>query len=1020
MRCIVHLRPMKMKFLFLSLLLPGLCAFSQNYPYPTNGAAHVNKPLYAISGATIHVSPDVVIENGTLLVQENRIVDVGKDLRVPENAIQVKLSKDKHIYASFIDLWSDYGLPEPIKRQYAPNQMDRPNPAAAAWNMAIKPETDAAALFQVKQDLADTYRKTGFGAALTHQRDGIARGTGALVSFASVKENEALIRPGAASFYSFEKGSSTQDYPSSQMGGIALLRQTFYDARYYESTGRKSYQDLSMEALLRQKNLPQFFEVRNWQEVLRAQKIAEEFGFKITVKTGGDDYQALEQIAESGINLVLPLNFPDPWDLSDSYVAHTVPLASLKHWEAAPCNPALVHRAEIPFALTLSGIKNISSAFDAMRKAVAAGLPANELLRALTTTPASFINATDQMGELKKGKLANFFIASDSLLHSDMRVLETWVQGRRYTHGEIESVDLRGTWQINSESGATYQLEIKGKKSAPRAEISGIENEALQSAISYNRKQVNLKFKSEAGVWLWNASVTGSNNAIKGKATTPWGKQEYWEASLVKAYVDTVAQENKELAFTADSIRTWIPNSIFGFKELPKSETLLITNATVWTCEEEGRLENADVLIHNGKILGVGRSLAIDKLVPRGIEVKKFDGTGKHISPGIIDEHSHIAISNGVNEGAQSNTAEVRIGDVIDSRDTDIYYALAGGVTTAQLLHGSANPIGGQAAMIKLRWGLPPEELKYKNAPGHIKFALGENVKQSNWGHQYTVRFPQTRMGVEQVYYDAFQRALDYKAEWDNWEKTKKGPAPRKDLELEALREILENRRHITCHSYVQSEINMLMHVADSMGFKVNTFTHILEGYKVADKMKAHGANASTFSDWWAYKMEVSEAIPYNGSIMQKVGITTGFNSDDAEMGRRLNQEAAKAILYGGISEEEALKFVTLNPAKMLKIDASTGSLKAGKDADLVIWDNNPLSVYAKVEATFVDGVRYYDRERNAQLLEEAQKERARITAKMLNEKAAGASTRKPVDRKKHFHHCDYIGNEDNEWLGYE
>ncbi|HYG50659.1 MAG TPA: amidohydrolase family protein, partial [Flavobacteriales bacterium] len=300
---------------------------------------------------------------------------------------------------------------------------------------------------------------------------------------------------------------------------------------------------------------------------------------------------------------------------------------------------------------------------------------------------------------------------------------------------------------------------------------------------------------------------------------------------------------------------------------------------------------------------------------------------------------------------------------------------------------------------------------------GFIKFALGENVKQSNWGEP-TQRYPQTRMGVEQVFYDAFFRAKAYETSWkdftDRLAKSKgiKPEPPRKDLESETLLEILHGKRFITCHSYVQSEINMLMHVADSMGFKVNTFTHILEGYKVADKMKAHGVNASSFSDWWAYKFEVYEAIPYNAAILTKVGVNTAINSDDAEMARRLNQEAAKSVKYGGMSEEDAWKMVTLNPAKMLHLDRQMGSLKAGKDADVVVWSDNPLSIYAKVEKTFVDGILYYDLERDALLDKRNTTEKLRLIKKMMEAKASGERTVKPTRKTNKQYHCDTIGEE--------
>jgi hypothetical protein len=306
----------------------------------------------------------------------------------------------------------------------------------------------------------------------------------------------------------------------------------------------------------------------------------------------------------------------------------------------------------------------------------------------------------------------------------------------------------------------------------------------------------------------------------------------------------------------------------------------------------------------------------------------------------------------------------------------------------------------------------------FKEAPPFIKFALGENVKQSNWGDDYTIRYPQTRMGVEQIFYDYFYRAREYSQRkkialsGDNKKRRRRKKKDgkkyfRTDLELEALSEILDSERFITCHSYVQSEVNMLMHVADSMDFTLNTFTHILEGYKVADKMVKHGAAGSTFSDWWAYKYEVRDAIPYNATLMHKMGVLTAINSDDAEMARRLNQEAAKSMKYGGMSEVDALKMVTLNPAKMLHIDEYVGSLEPGKHADIVIWSDHPLSVFAKAEATFVDGVRYFDRERDVQMRKRDRKERNRIAKLMADDKNGGKEKKKPSRKVERYYECD-------------
>jgi imidazolonepropionase-like amidohydrolase len=431
----------------------------------------------------------------------------------------------------------------------------------------------------------------------------------------------------------------------------------------------------------------------------------------------------------------------------------------------------------------------------------------------------------------------------------------------------------------------------------------------------------------------------------------------------------------------------------FGVDSLPtNAQAYLIKNATVWTSEKEGILQQTDVLVKNGKIAKVGKNLS-------DANAKIIDGTGKHLTAGIIDEHSHIA-SASTNEGGQSVTSEVRIQDNINPDDIDIYRQLSGGVTTSHILHGSANTIGGQTQLIKLRWGADDAGLLFKGADPFIKFALGENVKRTS-SSQGNNRYPDTRMGVEQVLNDAFARAKAYEAA------LAQNPATRRDLELDALVEIMNKKRFITCHSYVQSEITATMRVAEKYGFKINTFTHILEGYKVADKMKAHGVAASTFSDWWAYKVEVTDAIPYNAAIMTKVGLNVAINSDDAEMARRLNQEAAKSVKYGGLSEEEALKMVTINPAKMLHIDSKVGSIKAGKDADLVVWSDNPLSIYAKAEKTMVDGIIYFDREKDAQMRKQVQAERSRLVAKMAGEKRAGRPTVPAAPSFKEVHICN-------------
>ena len=361
-----------------------------------------------------------------------------------------------------------------------------------------------------------------------------------------------------------------------------------------------------------------------------------------------------------------------------------------------------------------------------------------------------------------------------------------------------------------------------------------------------------------------------------------------------------------------------------------------------------------------------------------------------HVTPGLIDCHSHTAISRGVNEATSAVTCEVRIGDVLDATDIALYRELAGGVTVAHVLHGSANPIGGQDQVIKLRWGSLPEDLKLAGAMPGVKFALGENVKQSNWGDRYTTRYPQTRMGVEEILRDTFLAARDYEKAWTDYRQQAPGTAlpPRRDLRLEAALEILNRQRIIHIHSYRQDEMLMFVRLAQEIGLTVAAFHHGLEAYKIIDEIAKLGAGVSTFSDWWAYKVEAIDGIPYNGAMLDKGGVLTSFNSDSNELARRLNTEAAKAVKYGGLSEEAALALVTINPARQLRIDGQTGSLEPGKDADFVLWNGHPLSGYTRAEQTWIDGRCYFDYTRDQQ----ARREVATLREALIQQSVAGTA----------------------------
>tara|TARA_Y100000589_G_scaffold306395_1_gene321083 strand:+ start:20939 stop:23938 length:3000 start_codon:yes stop_codon:yes gene_type:complete len=981
-----------------------------------NGMHHPKNIYYALKNATVYVDYQNKMDNAVVLIKDEKIVAIGQDVKIPENASVIDL-QGNYVYPSFIELDSDYGLPEIKKKkkftiedlfpQYESNK-----PGAYSWNEAVKPEQNAFEKFTKNTKKAKDYLNLGFGTVLTHFHDGIMRGTSALVSLADKDDNLLILKDKAANHLSFKKGTSRQAYPSSQMGAIALLRQTYYDAQWYATTTEKKEYNISLEALNQNKPLPAIFETSDYLEILRADKIGDEFGIQYVFRGNGDEYKRIKDIKNTNGALILPLAFPDAYDVSDPFDARVVSLEELKHWELAPFNPRIVAEHQIPFAFSTRNLKDNKQFLKNLRQAVKKGLPEEEALKALTFTPAQILKVEDKIGTLKKDYFANFIITNGNLFDENTVILENWTLGQQHIITDKNLVDVRGKYHLNINK-KIYDLTIEGELEKPSGKITIIKDKDTSKVdvkVKVENNLITLTFNPNDDFSKQLVRLSGlihQNSAIlDGKALL---NEEQWVSWNAVKNEEHPKKDKKEIS--SDSIPSipsiWHPNMAYGWKDFPpQSSTMLIKNATVWTNEEEGILNNTDILIENGKIISVGQNLE----APKNAQI--IDATGKHVTAGIIDEHSHIAISKGVNEGSEAISAEVRIGDVVNSDDINIYRQLSGGVVISQLLHGSANPIGGQSAIIKLKWGFSPEQMKMENAPKFIKFALGENVKQSNWGDFNTTRYPQTRMGVEQLYYDAFWQAKAYEAKWKAYEslpkkEKAKTPPPRKDLRLETLVEILNGERFITCHSYVQSEINMLMHVADSMGFKINTFTHILEGYKVADKMKEHGAGGSTFSDWWAYKFEVNDAIPYNGALMHEKGIVVAFNSDDAEMGRRLNQEAAKAVKYGGVSEEEALKFVTLNPAKLLHIDDRTGSIKAGKEANLVIWTDKPLSVYAKTDKTIIDGIVFYDAQKDKELQEYIKKERNRLIQKMLDAKNAGHPVKKPEKKKKKLYHCN-------------
>ncbi|MEN9951012.1 MAG: hypothetical protein RLY85_1764 [Bacteroidota bacterium] len=997
-----------MRKICLAILLGcfSLSLFAQP-TFPVNGVGDERATTFAFTHATIVKDPQNTLTNATMLVRQGKIIALGTNIAVPADAIVTDCA-GKTIYPSFIDIYADYGMPAQAQgaggfgRGFGAAQLTSNQKGAFGWNQAIKSDVNAASLFVTDDAKAKNLRDLGFGTVLSHQKDGIARGTGTLVSLANQKENLVILKDKASAHYSFSKGSSTQSYPSSMMGNIALLRQSHIDAKWYKNNADKEGTNLSLIAWNNNQGLPQIFEANDKWNALRADRIGDEFGVQYIIKTSGNEYQRVQELAATGATLIVPVNYPMAMDVEDPNDARFVSLADMKHWELAPTNAAALEKAGIKFCLTTADLRSPAAFMTNLRKAIENGLSEAKALEALTTTPAATLGVASMVGSLEQGKIASFIITTGNVFNEKTAILENWVQGNRYAVKADKWQEASGKYSLAIQSAAgskSYQLDVK---SATTANI--IAADTISTKFSFDGKMVKFSFapekKSKNSLRLSGIS----NGAVwNGYGEDSEGNKLTWTATPQGVLAAATKADTAKKKEAAKLGAVTFPFTPYGWTEAPKQETILFKNATVWTNEQEGKLEGADVLIKDGKIAQVGKGL-------QDAAAKVIDATGKHLSAGIIDEHSHIAAAS-INEGGQSVTSEVRIADNLNPDDINIYRQLSGGVTSSHILHGSANTIGGQTQLIKLRWGANDDKLKFEGSDGFIKFALGENVKRSS-STQGNQRFPDTRMGVEQVLADAFNRAKDYEVAI----KAASTPAPtatkgkktasvavdpystvRRDLELEALVEILNKKRFITCHSYVQSEITAALRVGDKYGFTFNTFTHILEGYKVADKMKAHGAAASTFSDWWNYKMEVVDAIPYNASIMSKVGLNVAINSDDAEMARRLNQEAAKSIKFGGMSEVDALKMVTLNPAKMLHVDNRVGSIKVGKDADLVLWSDNPLSIYARAEKTIVDGVVYFDREKDAQMRKQQTAERSRLIQKMNGEKRSGGPVAAPA-----------------------
>lgn len=1041
-----------------------------------NGPKNAEPTRHAIVGVTVHVNPTTTIENAAVVFEAGRITAVTPSKDADLTAAVVHNAEGMHLYPAFIDPWLEVDAP-------APNDAD----PAAHWNDAVTPQRSALAGPGVPGGTAEAHRKLGFAAAAIVPKGGIFAGQAAAVSLAKAPADdsaafERIYAPAVYHALDFQPSRGDRGYPDSHIGVVALIRQTLIDADWqaaHDPAAQNALTTLGAPA----PSLPLVFDCDIDLETLLAHDIAREFNRPAIVLGSGTEFRRLAAVQQIDRPFILPLRYPDKPDVSSVAKAERTELDTMMQWEQAPTNPRRLIDAGRTIALTPHKLPKKQSFHDNLRKAIEQGLTEEQALAALTTTPATLLNLAGQLGTIEQGKRANLLLTTGPVFDKKTKFIDLFIDGLPH-HLTDRPTDLDGSWALLADESMELELDIDGTDVA--LTIPGLDDPIKAKAkLTNNRVDFAVNVERGGGLYLVSGLITQTPEGTQliGSTLTPDGRVSQWTATRLPPAADNDnANNNAEAEANADDKDddkkddekpadkapdiAGAPFGPYAYPELPPQQAFVFTNATIWTSAEDGIIDKGAIVIVDGKIGFVGAMDILERAKLKLPEnTQTIDLEGKHITPGLIDAHSHTALNLGINEAGQAVTAEVRIADSWDPADIGIYRELATGLTTVLSLHGSANPIGGQSQVHKLRWGAPlPADFRVEDAKTGIKFALGENVKQSNWGDNNTTRYPQTRMGVETLIRDRFQAAREYMSQWTDlaryMEQTgvdlgdpQKGEfgnypipestdqqeflreayaayveaarkngkpvsekAPRKDLELEALAQILANERLVHCHSYRQDEILMLCRVAEDFRFKIGTLQHGLEVYKVAEAVKQHALGASIFSDWWAYKVEVMDAIPFAGPLQTEAGVLTSFNSDSDELARRMNTEAAKAIKYARrddngnpvISPAEALKFVTINPAIQIGADHRIGSLEPGKDADIVIWSAQPLSMYAKAERVFIDGREHYSIDRDRELRATIQRERQRLITKLLDEakkdpkKDAGPKPAdKPADEAK-------------------
>ncbi len=987
--------------LALSLFLAGGASGQQaTRTEPVEGMRANGTGFHALVGARAVTAPGRTIDDATIVIRDGIIRSVERGGAPPAGARVWDLA-GRTVYPGFIDAHADLGMDEvPEGGDVGPTHW---NPQVRAWFSTTDNLRD-------DEDRRKALRSQGFGTALVVPKQGIFRGSASVVSLGDAGVRDRVLRPDVAQSIGFDRSFELGGrYPNSSMGTIALMRQTFMDADWYqrawqayESSGRSFLPPETSGALEAledavENRQPVLFETRSEEEYLRSRALVDEFGLTAWYRGSGEEYRLLDVLDGMDAPLFVPLAFPDAPEVDDPEAAMDASLAELRHWYLAPTNPAQLADAGIDFAITTDGLASVSDFLPNLRTAVARGLSPDEALAALTTTPARWLGIAGTHGTIEAGKVANLVVADGDLFTREADVRDVWVHGQAYGVTRPAQIDPRGSWRIASDDAWGFQAELtlEGTLNRLRGYIDvapgpnvdqGVRVDIESASVVTETGRLEVRFDGEElgyeGTALLAGSISGDD--FYGWTALPNGANPSFQGTRTAGFdgdeVGVVAAEVPDLDLPF--IR---PMMEYGVSSLPEQPgAVFVQGATIWTQGPEGRLEDADMLIRDGRIVEVGQGLS----APRGAVV--IDGTGKHVTPGLIDPHIHSGVSS-VNETGATIVPEVRMGDVITHNNIWMYRQLAGGLTTAMIKHGSANPIGGENVIVKMRWGGLPDQLELEGATRTVKFALGENPKRCC----YEGRYPDTRMGTQEIIRDHFLAARDYEREWRAWEASGEGIPPRRDLRMEAILDILNQELLISSHGYRADGYLALIRLAEEFGFKVQTLQHAVEAYKLAPELAEAGVAAAVWSDWGAFKIEAYDATKYNARILMEAGVTVSLHSDNSQISSRMNWEAGK-LLRTGLTEEQALTTVTLNAARVLAIDDRVGSLEAGKDADFVVWSGMPLSQFTRAEQTWVDGRRYFSLEEDAELRRQVERERRQLIQAVL---AAGNDSRDTNER---------------------